>query len=403
MSDDHEALDDSQWFTSLDLHPRVQASTQQRLYAVPTSVELRTLNEGRRVLRYDYQESAAPVADPEAEDFDEAEDPVLPDPLESPAEGGQLAAFIRLHDAENDPDRIVQYARRFGVLGLCGHQVARPGDWLDGIPVVWRRGFSECDECVVEHELAPSVVRSIRQMPDRGKEYLLETRLPLETTRHSLPAHPADLYAPEPIDVWLDLSARLRALLTIVSSAQRNEMPRLQDVWLAQSGRADPRRYRPERWPTGDLDQHSGYFREEVRHAIQQSVQNFVVEQADVRLRLPVANDGMYVRPLLVGRDLLGTLALQLLEAVCVPASAYLCDFCGSPFIVDRVTRRRRPREDGAKHYCPECRRSNYLAIKRSQARERHHRKNPDARKRKSRYDLDHPTTESEDSSLTGI
>jgi hypothetical protein len=236
-----------------------------------------------------------------------------------------LDAFIRLHDAADDPARIVHFAKRFGVLGVCEHY----GEWEWGeLPT---EGI--CAACRPKHS-----------RPQRWRE---------------------------PVEVWVAYAKQLRATLELTRRVKEGEGTDLDD-WRALRltfllGDKRPRdirarrlrlRVAAERWIDGGFE----------RGAIRVGV-GWLFSQVD--------NED-HMRLMMTPSNLIGLLAVGLVSYLESSLGLYRCDSCGIPYAPvrdpsDTDHQVRQPKR-GMEHHCPACRADGYRIAQRKRARDRYWR-----------------------------
>jgi hypothetical protein len=211
-----------------------------------------------------------------------------------------LTAFIELADA--DPDRILAYARRHGVLEICEHGLPRshkPGPHVSGAPA----GLFTCDP-LGWHD------------------------------RFEQPA--AWWFGYEPLDAWRFWSRQARTVVNIAAELHLDRVGRPED-WKIVFERSPAPRNAP--WWKQDVAVDRGQLARVVQEWL---------DIADVRPRAEWPQSGPSLR--LFGRGLFGALSIQLLLSAWKTTAIAVCSSCGSAYAPVR-----RPRRTG-RHYCEACR-----------------------------------------------
>ncbi len=202
-----------------------------------------------------------------------------------------LSDFVRLAGrVESNPESVVRFVRRYGLLGFCQHS-PRPGDIL---PFGHVRSCQQCRAERMEHVREPRC--------DFGRR--------------------CDVcWPPEPVAAWTICTNQARAVLSIAEALRDPERKaiRRQDVWTLYPGKPE---YHELLSVAG-----STYIWVYVVSFLQtwrgQAPERFQVlrDEKDnvIPLRIGAAADG-----------LLGTLALQLAASITSDMETYLCEECGT-------------------------------------------------------------------------
>ncbi len=223
---------------------------------------------------------------------------------------GLLAGFLLLAD-DKSGEKILAYARRWGVLEICEHGLPcshNPPPWNHE---VYLGNLSEY--------AAPFC-----QPPTVGNEVFRQE---------------SD-FKREPMDVWRDYAQVFRALIDIAARLSNGDLPSPAQ-WRALF---DDRLLRswPDtlRWPRTVATAAS-----ELAEGLSE-----LLTLGGARPQAVVVGD----RPAVTvgGGQLFGALTMQALMAASTTEGFYFCSGCGRPFAV--VGDRRRP-QAGRNHYCPAC------------------------------------------------
>lgn len=293
----------------------------------------------------------------------------------APSSRGLLWEFIKLHNAATEPDRVLAFARVYGVLGIsCRHGVEgrRPHSG-------WPTSFLECAECLSffletipafdafsQHPERYKLVAQVVQFTDAIRQALCWGEVGAVSAmeaRDKLPPNSSRMESTEPIEAWIEYAQELRALLLmqacIVSERPPDENTR-NTIRAMAIGRGRADMAESEEGLTSILA--SGWIQK--ASGLSPLI---ACHRCDIRR----------LRAFLVGRNLIGQLALELAAALCSPTGPYECDICHGPY-----TSERKP-PTGKRHHCPACQESNYLRSKREWAREAYRRKHPVARRKR--------------------
>jgi hypothetical protein len=230
----------------------------------------------------------------------------------SPAGAGVLEALLDVTATESiDKGAIIEFAERWGVLGICGH----------GLPATHRPALNSPDGPTC----SPQPVRA-----DRTR--LIDWRQ-------------------EPLTKWQEIGQRARALLT-VAAAVHDEKPAPFDTWSDAA------------W---GLPTHSGSERRFIPAADRQGLADAVNRWLTISA-VSVAFEWQDDRSVLTlhPRSLVGAVALQLAMSAARTDGLRLCSNCGRPYVPDRKPAANR------RSYCKDCRRR---AAQRDAARDYRKRK----------------------------
>jgi hypothetical protein len=240
----------------------------------------------------------------------------------------RLVEFVAL--AEATADAILHYARRWGALGLCGHEL--PASHAPA-------------------KLWPEVTPSADEAPSCS----------------------------EPLNAWRRYARHARAIVRLAAALRENKERRLDD-WIVLQIPLDPRE-EAERGLSGlqaamvvadalagndpDRDPEIGIIDGRVAEWLALAAVQWHPEMAaDARL-VPW------------GWGLFGAIAVDLLLAVVGSESPVPCTSCGAPYIPSRRL------VSGVRHYCPECRKAGVEyrdAARDYRRRQREQRKHDDSR-----------------------
>ncbi len=217
-----------------------------------------------------------------------------------------LEGFVKLADAP--AEKVLDYARRFGVLGICEH----------GVPASHNRG-------PFPPQLGPQTAcRPLGYFDflDRDRSEGLAARA-----------------CWEPVEVWWRFARQARAMLDIAAHLHQDQRPRAESwrtLWASSLG-----------WTEGEPEPWKDWDSEDARREL--------ADPLNMWLALGVAPpllrwEGSGPPAVLLGGGLFGTLAVQLMSAVTRTRGLSLCSECGDPYPPERQPRA------GEKNYCQECR-----------------------------------------------
>lgn len=249
-----------------------------------------------------------------------------------------LRDFLELADAA--PEQIRDYARQWGVLGICRHGLpfthtlgARRGPTIASVIL---------QACATRHRLLKR--RSLQPFLEEAGDALNTLQydaspcVPLGFDRHH--ADPSDdlpraADAWEPVRIWRQFAKQALAILTIADNLKRDTLPDDQywETTYSESGKTAP-------WWQRGL---------EVERLKLTMVLNEWLRLGAVRPSI----DWHALKPEIsfVGPRLFSMLALQLAFAVSGGEGIATCSSCG------KVYPRERQPKSGQRNYCPECRR----------------------------------------------
>jgi hypothetical protein len=204
-----------------------------------------------------------------------------------------LTAFVRLSDAPEG--KILEYARRWGPLGLCKHNTPFIHNWASPLP---------------EDACGPRLVLDL-DLHDIDPSDLEEVRA-------------ADWYW-EPIDSWRGWARSAREIINLAAKTHLGEL------------------VDPEDWK-------SPFFKERTisgqRLALTRAV-NYWLQSGEVRPYLEWR--GEVIRITLDGFGLWGAIATQLAFAASRTNGLAICSSCGKPYIPNRR------RAIARRNYCSQC------------------------------------------------
>jgi len=215
---------------------------------------------------------------------------------------GLLSGFLRLGDAE--PSDVLKFARRWGVLDLCGH----------GLP----QSHTHLAFNLLGADWAPVCVTPTGDAGDRRED----------------------------IEVWRQIASDARVILEQLAVALRRDPPRVvaPEVWRQLS------------WLPSvsvlEVQAMRGSDAEFQRAALAALVSNWL-SVADIRPRLRWSTGQKRPEATLARPALFSALTIQLWLAVCGQQLAYQCDGDCGGVLLDQPIRR------GRRNYCDECRQLN--------------------------------------------
>jgi hypothetical protein len=307
---------------------------------------------------------------------------------------GALSEFAKLHDAQNDPQRVLQFARRFGLLGFCQHFNGGESG----------RGPGRCSQCTAEVGLPqdfPSVAATLQAASEMYRAGLVggaENLLRILRKRQVWPAvELAQLASPEPVSAWVENALRVKSFLTFIASLRMGEAAEITDaLGLFGVTPAEAESSTAVREVLGlDFvaalaaapDSESGKS-DLAWETVSRKAGQWIFETAGVRSSFSRVPGSDFLQLSIVGRGLLGALALELASLLTAPKGVYRCDHCGALYTLllpdDDINKKVRTPSRGSnrKHYCHACRADNYRVVRAARARERYKRDHPQARGR---------------------
>lgn len=260
-------------------------------------------------------------------------DPTNADVVPREAEArGALNRFLRIEDGRG----VLRFARRYGVLGICGH----------GLPA--------------EHNPPPAHLQSA------APAYESTTKSPW--CEH-LQLRPDVSY--DPIDRWLHFVRQARALLRISVALREAKAGSMTD-WEMVYEDISTHGQRAER---------AALSPEATRYQLYRTIEDWLA-MGNVRLR--PGGYGAKGPPLLAGGLTFGVLAVQLLLAVTQGQEVLaLCDGCGALY-----SREKRAPKAGHPNYCGDCRPKVAARLRKRRWREssKNREREREARKRGRSY-----------------
>jgi len=321
--------------TRIDSTAELSFRRSRDRYRVPHSIDIQQDADGASFLEWSY-------------------DPKTPVPVAK--EEDCLIAFTHLHDADDEPERVARFARRYGLLGVCEHQEPRG-------PLIrrWRQFglFVNCDECRAHLRTLPLPEEALRTAFVCLPRGLLLSRAFAEDLEvlwggggHHFAAVVDDFLQAipptrEPIAVWTQAARELRAILNAMAAMSREYSPHSSDLTTIR-----------DMLPPEDVSTRSS------REAVEQAALDWM-EIGLVQAGLVWQGKGRSFRAVSYGLGLVGTLGSQLASALCSRLGFYTCDFCGTNFTPAQDERR--PRSDKTKACLPTCR----LALRAAEQRAR--------------------------------
>jgi len=304
-------------------------------------------------------------------------DPRLPIP-DGPPASGCLAAFLRLRDAQN----VVGYAQKYGILGICVHSSPSHGPASGSFT-----HYLRCPWCRAPADFSPDVdqvegmylaqFHRCRLSGDLDNARLaLTVQNAFRKTRSKEPLAESDIPRPrEPIETWLVLATRFRAILLIAASIWKGHVPRTED-WEAvmghQWGRTWTQNFRDDDMievalfreappPTRNKDKV-----EHARRLVVMFVNAWMVDEGQTHVKLEWDPKHERLQLVLQGEGLLGALVTELVAAISSPQGVYQCQYppCGQPYAEGLNDGERLPRRNRTRlHYCGECQRTRMKEI----------------------------------------
>jgi len=245
---------------------------------------------------------------------------------------GMLRDFMDL--AEASVDNVVQYARRWGVLGLCEHGLPYAHNASE-FPLPWIRWNTKSQryELPLPENVYGARYDSWKRIATAGNR-----NLTLVKQRPCQPAYVGLASYIEPIDDWFEWARSVRATMHIAATLHEGKPGSESDWTLLQPGK-----------------QFSGIHIWEQDRATQWVALTLLLNEwaslAGLRPVLSVDDDAptflMGVPQVSVGR-LFGVLVLEMMAAISRSTGFKICRDCGTPFV-------RQGRGGDGYKYCEDC------------------------------------------------
>ena len=283
-----------------------------------------------------------------------------------------LEGFLELGEASSQ--RIRDYARQWGVLGICQHGLPYTHNGNVGTPQNRTTADVILGMCAARHGLLKrrSLQRFLQDAGDALNAFQsdgLPCR-PLGLRRDPQDDIPPDAMAWEPISAWRMFARHARALLYIADSLKQRTLPapELWEIVFEASGKAAPwwdRNVKGRGAVQGAVD---------VERLILARCLNEWLDLGAVRPAVTWhAGQKQQMEINFAGPRLFSALALQLVFAIGGGEAIATCSGCGQVYPARRLPRK------GQRNYCQPCRRRK-VPLRDAKRAQRARRENPSAK-----------------------